>query len=177
MPVIKGPLSDDNAAKVGAMLQQTLTDLYDLAIIGKHLHWNMAGPRFLSIHPHMDVVVKMCRKHYDTVAERSAGMGIAPDGRVQTIARDTPFPEMPLGFISTADAARLMADALMSASSRIAAQVEALDSIDKVTQDMLSGVSHDIDQQSWMMQAEGAKITSSTTQELSAAVRQSKTAR
>jgi DNA-binding ferritin-like protein len=64
-------------------LQVTLVELIALSLAGKQLHWNTYGPDFLSLHRHLDGLVDEWRTLADTVAERQATIGIAPEGSAQ----------------------------------------------------------------------------------------------
>jgi hypothetical protein len=53
----------EEAHKVATeVLHDTLVDLVDLALVGKQAHWNVTGPRFRSIHLHLDEVVAAARE-------------------------------------------------------------------------------------------------------------------
>jgi hypothetical protein len=72
-------------------LQQTLTDLIDLGLVAKHTDWTVTGARFRTLHQQLDEVVDTARVHADTIAERAAALGVAPDGRVTTVAADSGY--------------------------------------------------------------------------------------
>jgi starvation-inducible DNA-binding protein len=54
------------------------------------VHWNVVGPRFRSVHLHLDNVVTTARQYSDTVAERAAALGVNPDGRAAGVAAAGP---------------------------------------------------------------------------------------
>jgi starvation-inducible DNA-binding protein len=74
---------------LGVILQRTLVELTDLALIGKQLHWNVQGFHFRSLHLQLDELVDAWRALGDRVAERAVMLGVSPDGRVATIAEHT----------------------------------------------------------------------------------------
>jgi starvation-inducible DNA-binding protein len=44
------PLRADSRKEVGDLLQATLAELLDLALVGKQLHWSVTGPHFRPLH-------------------------------------------------------------------------------------------------------------------------------
>ena len=67
--------------EAGHLLQLTLVELIALSLIGKQLHWNIAGPGFRDLHLHLDELVDEWRELSDVVAERAVAVGFPPDGR------------------------------------------------------------------------------------------------
>jgi len=43
--------------EVAGLLQHSLVELIALSLIGKQLHWNIAGPGFRDFHLHLDELV------------------------------------------------------------------------------------------------------------------------
>ncbi len=74
---------------VAVELQGTLVDLVDLSLIGKHLHWNVEGRHFRTLHDELDEHVTAWRRLSDEVAERAVTIGASPDGQAGTIAGAT----------------------------------------------------------------------------------------
>ncbi|WP_055549936.1 Dps family protein [Streptomyces sp. NBRC 110028] len=154
MSVVKSPLAEENLKVVGDALQGALVDLVDLALVGKQIHWTVIGPRFRTVHFQLDDVVSTARTHADTVAERAAALGIAPDGRAETVAKQSAVGTVKDGWTQDTDAVRALVDALGSVISRMRERVAATDEPDPVTQDILIGVTRDLEKHHWMFQAE-----------------------
>ena len=72
-------MKTDTAAAVIALLQQRLHALNDLALTLKHVHWNVVGPQFISVHTMLDPQVDGVRAMVDDIAERIASL---PDPRI-----------------------------------------------------------------------------------------------
>ena len=106
MYVVKSPLSDENLKTVSEALQGALVDLVDLALVAKQIHWNVVGPRFRSVHLQLDEVVTVARTHSDTVAERSAALGVSPDGRAATVAVGSGIGVTPEGWVDVGGGGR-----------------------------------------------------------------------
>jgi starvation-inducible DNA-binding protein len=80
----------------------TLVDLLDLALIGKHAHWNVEGRLFRSVHEELDELVDAWRRLADDVAERAVTIGASPDGQVEAIAGATELEPFPAAISGTA---------------------------------------------------------------------------
>ena len=89
-------LGEHARRETGGLLQLTLTELIALSLIGKQLHWNIAGPGFRELHLHLDELVDEWRELFDTVAERAVSLGYPPDGRAPACPAPAPAPAAPL---------------------------------------------------------------------------------
>lgn len=154
MTVVKSTLSDAARETAGEALQSTLVDLIGLSLIGKQAHWNIVGPRFRSIHLQLDEVVATARTFSDTVAERSAALGLPPDGRPETIASAYTLPGSKSGWIKDDEVVQLVAETLEAAIGRLRERIEATEKADPVTQDLLIGITAELEKQRWMFEAE-----------------------
>lgn len=154
MTVVKSTLSDSARETAGEALQSTLVDLIGLSLIGKQAHWNIVGPRFRSIHLQLDEVVSTARTFSDTVAERSAALGLPPDGRPETIAAAYTLPGSKNGWIRDDEVVRLVAETLEAAIGRLRERIEATEKADPVTQDLLIAITAELEKQRWMFEAE-----------------------
>lgn len=137
-----------------AALQQTLVDLLDLSLIGKQAHWTVTGPRFRSLHLQLDDVVDTARRHADTVAERCAAIGIAPDGRASTIAAGTHLADAPGGWQKDRDVVAYFIDTYAKVIAGLRERITEIGYTDPVSQDLLIAITADLEKQYWMFQAE-----------------------
>lgn len=154
MSVVKSTLSDGDRGIVGNALQGALVDLVDLSLVAKQVHWNVIGPRFRSVHLQLDEVVASGRKHADTVAERAAAIGVSPDGRAVTVAKTSGIGEIKDGWIKDGDVVRAMVEALSAVIGRMRERILATAEADPVSQDILIGLTADLEKHHWMFQAE-----------------------
>ncbi|MEK8172754.1 DNA starvation/stationary phase protection protein [Streptomyces sp. M19] len=157
MSVVKSPLSEENRKTVGDALQGALVDLVDLSLVAKQVHWNIVGPRFRSVHLQLDEVVTTARSYADTVAERAAAMGVTPDGRAETVAKTTGIDTVKEGWIDDTKAVQVLVDSLAAVITRMRQRIDVTDQPDPVTQDILIGLTHDLEKHHWMFQAENVK--------------------
>ncbi len=156
MSVVKSTLSEGDLKVVGTALQGALVDLVDLSLVAKQVHWNVVGPRFRSVHLQLDDVVVTARQHSDTVAERASAVGVNPDGRSGTVAKETAIASVPEGWIKDTDAVKILVDALGVVTGRMRERIEATDEPDPVTQDLLIALTAELEKHAWMFQAESA---------------------
>ncbi|MFJ9903424.1 Dps family protein [Streptomyces sp. NPDC101152] len=154
MTVVKSTLPEPARKVAGEALQSTLVDLLGLSLIGKQAHWNIVGPRFRSIHPQLDEVVDTARTYADTVAERSAALGLPPDGRPETIAAAYTLPGSKEGWQRDTDVVQLLMDSLEAAIGRLRERISATEEADPVTQDLLISLTAELEKQRWMFDAE-----------------------
>ncbi|GAA1373570.1 Dps family protein [Streptomyces beijiangensis] len=156
MSVVKSPLSEADLKVVGEALQGALVDLVDLSLVAKQIHWNVVGPRFRSVHLQLDEVVDTARLHSDTVAERASALGVTPDGRAATVARASAIGDVPSGWVKDVDAVRTLVEALAVVVERMRERIEATGDADPISQDVLIGLTADLEKHAWMFQAESA---------------------
>ncbi|GAA2748464.1 DNA starvation/stationary phase protection protein [Kitasatospora cinereorecta] len=151
---IKSPLPDSDRKVVGEALQGALVDLVDLSLVAKQLHWNVVGPRFRSVHLQLDEVVALARLHADTVAERAAAIGVSPDGRAVTVAATSGIATAPEGSVSDSATVGALVAGLGAVITRMRGRIEATAAADPISQDILIGLTADLEKYSWMAQAE-----------------------
>ncbi|MFE2228473.1 Dps family protein [Streptomyces kronopolitis] len=154
MSVVKSTLSDEGRGIVGRALQGALVDLVDLSLVAKQVHWNVVGPRFRSVHLQLDDVVASARTHADTVAERASAIGVPPDGRAATVAKTSGIGEIGDGWVKDVEVVRAMVEALSAVIGRMRERIQATAEPDPVSQDILIGLTADLEKHHWMFQAE-----------------------
>jgi starvation-inducible DNA-binding protein len=151
---VRSALTEKAKKITGDALQGALVDLLDLSLVAKQAHWNVVGPRFRSIHLQLDEVVDLARTAADTVAERAAAIGVSPDGRAGTVAKESGVATFPTGYVSDTEVVKTLITALESVVVRMRKRVEATAEPDPVSQDVLIGITADVEKYAWMFQAE-----------------------
>ncbi|WP_299530398.1 Dps family protein [uncultured Streptomyces sp.] len=154
MTVISNHPTTSDRERAGAALQATLADLLDLSLVAKQAHWNLRGPRFRSVHVQLDEVATTARNHADAVAERAAALGVSPDGRASTVAATSGVPASASGWIKDTDAVEALVHALSAVIGRVRGRIEETGQVDVVTQDLLIGLTAELEKQNWMFRAE-----------------------
>ena len=150
---IRVAIADDVVKETGDALQGALIDFIDLSLFAKQLHWNVRGRNFRTQHLHLDELVEFARISSDTVAERCIAIGVNPDGRAQTVARETNLEAPHVGFISDVEVAKMVIERLIPVTGRMRERIEATEK-EPVTQDMFNGLTGKLEEFSWMWQAE-----------------------
>ncbi|MFC1415854.1 Dps family protein [Streptacidiphilus cavernicola] len=142
-----------DAQQVLERLQQRLHALNDLALTLKHVHWNVVGPHFIAVHTMIDPQVEAVRAMVDETAERMATLGGSPDGTPGALVAERTWENYKLG---RADAQEHLV-ALDHVYSGIIVDhrraAEATGSTDPVTQDLLIGQLHSLEQFQWFVRA------------------------
>lgn len=153
MPVIKSPLPEDVQKVTAEALQGTVTDLIDLTLVGKQVHWTLIGRNFRSIHLQLDEVVDTAREYTDTAAERAVAIGALPDGRAGTVRETSGLPQPGVEWIQAEDAVSYFVDVFEKVVARMRERIEATDD-EEVTQDLLIEITGALEKHYWMWQAE-----------------------
>jgi starvation-inducible DNA-binding protein len=144
--------------EVAAELQGLLVDLIDLALIGKHAHWNVVGPHFRSVHLELDELVDSWRALGDDVAERAAALGAAPDGQSEAIAATTTVEPLPRGHLGDAEVVWLISDRLEQVATRSRDHLARLEDLDPISEDLVIRVTATLEKQLWMLRAQRAGV-------------------
>lgn len=151
---VRSTLSEKAKEVTGNALQGALVDLLDLSLVSKQAHWNVVGPRFRSIHLQLDEVVTLARTAADTVAERASAIGVSPDGRATTVSKESGIATFPTGYVADNDVVKALVEALEAVIVRMRGRIEETDEPDPVSQDILIGITADLEKYAWMFQAE-----------------------
>ncbi|MBC7304482.1 MAG: DNA starvation/stationary phase protection protein [Nocardia sp.] len=151
---ISGTLGEAETKAVGVVLQQALTNLIDLSLTSKQAHWNVVGPHFRSVHLQLDELVADAREFSDSVAERAASLGISPDGRPSTVAADA--ADFPTGYLADTEVVALIVSRLDASVRQLRKHIQATETADPVTQDLLIGITAKLEEHHWMFQTQTA---------------------
>ena len=90
-------------------LQEELRDLLDLAVVGDHLRWVVVGDEAGELADWLADAVSQWRALADRVSQHLVRLGVAPDGRVRSLAKDIPLHWVPEGWLRPDEARRLVA--------------------------------------------------------------------
>lgn len=153
MAIIKSPLADDARKVTGTALQGALADLIDLSLVGKQAHWNVYGRNFRSLHLQLDEIVDFARLAADTVAERAVTIGVSPDGRASSVAASSGLPTIKEGQLTDQEVLAYFVDAYKGLIDRMRVRIDDTAEPDAVSQDVLIGITQELEKQYWMLQA------------------------
>jgi ferritin-like protein len=90
-------------------LQEELRDLLDLAVVGDHLRWVIVGDEAGKLAEWLADAVSEWRALAERVSRHLVTLGVAPDGRVRSLAKDIPLHWVPDGWLRPAQVRRLVA--------------------------------------------------------------------
>jgi starvation-inducible DNA-binding protein len=135
-------------------LQSTLLDLVDLHLVAKQAHWNVMGRFFRSVHLQLDELVTEARQFADDVAERTAALGVPPDGRAVTVAEGSGVPAFDAGWRSDREVVEAISKALDILIRRLRFRIDETDKTDLVTQDLFLKIAAELEEAHWMWQAQ-----------------------
>jgi starvation-inducible DNA-binding protein len=93
-------------------LQEELRDLLCLAVVGDHVRWVLTGEEVAVLAQWLVDSVAQWRVWADQVATRLVGLGVVPDGRVRSLAKDIPFNWVPDGWLDLDEARQLVGERL-----------------------------------------------------------------
>jgi len=147
-------LGAHSRAETGELLQRTLVELIALSLIGKQLHWNVAGPGFRTVHPSFDELVADWHELADTVAERAVALGFSPDGLAPAVIDQSELEPVPPGPVPVAVAIRGLAVRVAVVDERARERMGRLGNLDLPSQDILIGVIRVLEKQLWMIRSE-----------------------
>lgn len=106
----------DNLAEYDE-LQRELGDLLRLAVVCDHVRWVvLASQEAAELGDWLREAAAQWREWADRVARCLAAAGVAPDGRVRSLAKGIPWSWVPPGWLRPDRAHRLVADRLATAS-------------------------------------------------------------
>ncbi len=151
---VRSTLEPSAQEAVAERLQPLLVDLLDLSLTAKQLHWNVVGPGFKSLHEQLDEVTVLYRTWSDQVAERMTSVGIAPDGRVQRIAGESPADPAPESWVRQQDVVSAMSDRIEAVARATRRRLDGLGEIDVASEDLLIGILDGLEMQLWMFSAQ-----------------------
>lgn len=141
---------------IGIELQAILVLLSDLALTGKHAHWNVQGPAFRPLHLFLDEMVDAWREAADAVAERAVALGHAPDGRLATIATRSELPQLAAGPQLDRELVVALTAILTEAIGAVRKRMDELEDVDTVTADILHGIVATLEEQAWVIRVQTA---------------------
>lgn len=142
----------DNDAVV-EVLQRRLASYNDLHLTLKHVHWNVVGRNFISVHEMLDPQVELVRGYADEVAERIATMGHSPGGRPGDIVKRRDWEDYPLGRDSVEahlTEVNRVYDGIVADNRNAIAE---LGKLDPVSEDVVIGHTAELEKFQWFVRA------------------------
>jgi len=129
-----------DAERIVALLQDRLNATTDLHLTLKHVHWNVVGPHFISVHEMIDPQVEAVRGFSDAIAERIATLGGSPIGTPGALVEQRTWDEYSIGRATTQEHLGALDLVYQGVITSYRDAIQELDDLDLVTQDLL--ISH-----------------------------------
>lgn len=152
--LVRTTLDKESTEITAQHLQESLFDLLELTLQAKQAHWNVIGPRFRTVHLHLDELVEVTRSFSDAVAERIVTLGVPANGLSGQIANQTKLDAMPTGYVKDEEVVKQITDRLASICHRTRENAATIEERDPVSADLLIGQLAKLEEQMWMFHAQ-----------------------
>jgi starvation-inducible DNA-binding protein len=149
---VPGMTPEDGGA-VAAILQQRLNAYNDLHLTLKHVHWNVVGRNFISVHEMLDPQVDVIRGYADEIAERIATLGSSPKGTPGTIVEQRSWDDYSVGRAGAIEHLAALDLVYTGVITDVRKAADDTEELDPVTNDLLIGHLHQIELFHWFVRA------------------------
>lgn len=145
-------IENHDPQKQAPILQSCVAATIDLSLSFKHLHWNIRGPKFQSIHEFLDIVIEQSRKGTDDLAERLVTIGMPAEGQRHKL-QDSPVPQIESGFMRD-DLVLERAVSILDETVKVLREAQSqLGDIDAVSEDLVIGILAGLEKSLWMLRS------------------------
>ncbi len=135
------------------ILQERMVAAIDLQLTLKHIHWNVVGPTFISVHEMLDPQVDAVREMSDTLAERIATLGGVPVGTPGALVERRTWNDYSLGKASVTEHLGALDVVYSGINSGHREAIKKLGELDPVSEDILIGDLAQLEQFQWFVRA------------------------
>ena len=146
-------LSLEDGHKVAHALQDRLNALNDLQLTLKHVHWNVVGRDFISVHEMLDPQIDAVREQVDDLAERMATMGVSPNGTPGGIVKERSWDDYSLGRATCEEHLAALDGVYTGVITDHRRAIELAGDIDPITEDILIGQVKELELFHWFVRA------------------------
>lgn len=146
-------MKKEDAAEISDLLQDRLLGLLDLGMTLKHVHWNVVGPGFMSVHKLLDDQVAGVRDMADAVAERIATLGGIPSGLPGFLVDNRRWDDYSLGRAVVAAHLGGLDKVYEGVAGDHRAAIDKVEAKDPVTADMLTAQTGELELYQWFIRA------------------------
>ncbi|MDX2043714.1 MAG: DNA starvation/stationary phase protection protein Dps [Acidobacteriota bacterium] len=147
-------LDSETREQLVALLNQQLSDTFDLYSQTKQAHWNVKGPQFFQLHELFDKLAADLLPNIDDMAERVTTLGGTALGTAKMSAKTSRLEDYPATVIGGQQSLETLIDryATLAASTREAIEASAKLG-DADTSDLFTGISRGLDKSLWFLEA------------------------
>jgi starvation-inducible DNA-binding protein len=126
----------------------------DLALILKHIHWNVVGSGFIAVHQLMDQQTDQTRAMIDAIAERISTLGGVPLGLAgDVVEHRSAERDYALGRAEVLDHLRSLDEVYENVGEGQRVAIEQVSKLDPVTEDLLISQASELELNHWFIRA------------------------
>ena len=146
-------IETSKADRIIGLLEERMVATIDLQLTLKHIHWNVVGPNFISVHEMLDPQVDAVREMTDTAAERIASLGGVPVGTPGAVTQRRTWEDYSLGKASVEEHLGALDVVYAGLNRDHRDAIGKLAGLDPVSEDMLIGHLAQLEQFQWFVRA------------------------
>ncbi|MEU0370149.1 DNA starvation/stationary phase protection protein [Streptomyces sp. NPDC006283] len=146
-------MSTEDSGRIITLLQMRLHSLNDLTLTLKHIHWNVVGPHFIAVHEMIDPQVDQVREMTDDLAERISTLGGEPKGTPGALVDERTWNDYSIGRAESIEHLGALDLVYTSLIKDHREAMEATETSDPVTQDMLIEQLRSLELFQWFVRA------------------------
>lgn len=146
-------MTDSSTRSTIATLQDRLVSTLDLQLTLKHIHWNVVGMNFISIHEMLDPQVDAVRLQSDEIAERIATLGGEPLGTPGAVTTGRSWSDYEINRAPTVQHLVALDHVYSGVIADHRRAMDQLGEIDPVSEDLLIGHLRDLEHFQWFVRA------------------------
>ncbi|MFJ8074370.1 Dps family protein [Streptomyces sp. NPDC096176] len=146
-------MSTEDSSRIITLLQMRLHSLNDLTLTLKHIHWNVVGPHFIAVHEMIDPQVDQVREMSDDLAERISTLGGEPKGTPGALVDERTWDDYSIGRAESIEHLGALDLVYTSIIKDHREAMEATETSDPVTQDMLIEQLRSLELFQWFVRA------------------------
>jgi starvation-inducible DNA-binding protein len=147
-------LPTDRREKLVELLNQHVADSMDLYTQVKHVHWNVKGRNFYSIHELTDTFAAELLPFVDEIAERATALGGYVPGTLRMAAESTSLPEYPTDPVDALDHVQVLVERIGAFANSVRGAIDQAEELgDKDTADLFTEISRLVDKRLWFFEA------------------------
>jgi starvation-inducible DNA-binding protein len=143
-----------NRQTIIALLNARLADSVDLRSQVKWAHWNVKGINFMQLHLLFDSVAAHLEEQTDTIAERVVTLGGVANGTTREAAARSGLKEADLSAADGPSQLKWLVHNVAHHANALREAVNASDDLeDKITADLFTSITRDLDKDLWFLEA------------------------
>lgn len=145
---------ESNRQAVIALLNARLADSVDLRSQVKWAHWNVKGLHFIQLHQLFDSVAAHLEDQTDTIAERVVTLGGVANGTTREAAAKSGLKEADLTASDGASQLKWLVHNVAHHANALRQAVNESDDLgDKITTDLFTALTRELDKDLWFLEA------------------------